>query len=194
MKNFLTALMFLAIFSGKVNAQLEYHHAIGAGGHAYILKDGSDGISGYTIAYQSRLNLTNLGEKGSVGIMAYPSFGFGISTLSGSSFLYDVPVFATASFGNFANTDTDSGFGVYGGFGYQIWAYGATDFGTFKGSNPAAIVGVRFSINDRPMDVSATYGLRSEAHVIGARFAYSLGGSELSGGGGSSKKRKRRRK
>jgi hypothetical protein len=194
MKIFLTALMFLSFFLGETKAQLEYHHAIGVGGHTYILKNGSDGISGYTIAYQSRLNLTNLGEKGSVSIMAYPSLGFSFNSQSGGSFLYDVPVFATASFGNFANTDTDSGFGVYGGFGYQFWTYGATDFGSFSGNNPAAIVGVRFSINDQPMDMSVSYGLRSEAHVIGARFAYSLSGSELSGGGGSSKKRKRRRK
>jgi hypothetical protein len=192
MKKFLTALMFLTLVFSKMTAQMEYHHGIGAGGHAYILKDGSDGVSGYTIAYQARLNLTNLGEKGSVSIMTYPSFGFSLSTQNGGSFLYDVPLFATVNFGNFANVDTDSGFGVYGGFGYQFWAYGATELGSIKGNNPAATLGVRFSVNDRPIDVSASYGLRSEAHVIGFRFAYSLAGSEL-GGGGSSKKRKRRR-
>jgi hypothetical protein len=195
MRKISVTFMFLALAFIKMNAQVEYHHGFGFGLHMFIPAEdptGFGGLSGYTATYQARLNVANLGSKGSVGVMLNPAGGFGGNTLTGGSFLYDLPIYAVGNFGYFANNDSDSGIGLYAGAGYQFWGFGATGLGTGTGSNPAAILGVRFSINDRPIDLSGSYGLRSDATVLVFRLSYMLGGSDMSNDmGGKTRKRRR---
>jgi hypothetical protein len=194
MRKITVTFMLLAIAFVKMNAQVEYHHGFGLGAHAFIAKDQntSESVSGYTFAYQARLNLANLGSKGSLSLLTNPSFGFSGNSRTGGNFLYDLPLFAAANFGYFANNDTDSGFGVYGGMGYQFWGFGATELGSASGNNPAAILGIRFNISDRPIDISGSYGFNKLADIIVLRLTYCLGGSDMRNDMGG-KIRKRRR-
>jgi hypothetical protein len=195
MRKIIVTFTLIALAFFKMNAQVEYHHGFGFGLHMFVPKEdptGFGGLSGYTATYQARLNVANLGSTSSVGIMLNPAGGFSANTITGGSFLYDLPIYAIGNFGYFANNDSDTGIGVYAGAGYQFWGFGATGLGAGTGYNPAAILGVRFSINDKPIDISASYGIRSDASVLVFRLTYLLGGSDdRNDMGGKIRKRRR---
>jgi hypothetical protein len=195
MRKITVTFMLLVMAFVKMNAQVEYHQGFGFGLHMFVPAEdpfGIGGLSGYTATYQARLNIANLGSTSSIGVMANPAGGFSLNSITGGSFLYDLPVYAVGNFGYFANNDSDSGVGVYAGMGYQFWGFGATDFGSGTGNNPAAILGVRFSINDRPIDLSGSYGFRSDATVLVFRLSYMLSSAnDRNDMGGKIRKRRR---
>lgn len=193
MRKISVTFMLLVLAFVKMDAQVEYHHGFGVGLHTFEPKDdptGSGGVSGYTATYQARLNVANIGSNVSVGVMANPAGGFSGNSRTGGNFLYDLPIFAVGNFGYFANKDSDSGVGVYAGAGFQFWGFGASGL-SGTGSNPAAILGVRFNISDKPLDISGSYGFRSDATVLVLRLAYMFGSSDdRNDMGGKTRRRK----
>lgn len=195
MKKLLTALMFITLIFVKLEAQLdlEYHHAMGLGAHAFVPKDDlSEAISGYTFAYQARLNLKNLGDNSSISLVVMPSGGFKLSTREGSNYLYDLPLFASINFGARATKSSDSKFGGYVGAGYQVFGFGATDIGTANGGCPSVMAGVRGNIFNMPLDLSVSYGSHKAGHIFVLRALYALGSGDGSSSSGRSRGRRRR--
>jgi hypothetical protein len=143
------AMLLLSVCQLRAQDGVEFMHSLG--GKFFLYPNTEDGLTGTTILYSPRVNLTST-ENTSISVGTHLGLGFAMYSGpegSSSSLILDAPLVGEFNFGHGSTSESEAGFGGYIGAGYGFHRVsmnvdGYSSSATLNG--PVFTGGIRFAM------------------------------------------------